>query len=78
MDRNSQFIGPTSYFRGKTGLLVALAVVVILLIALPAYRWFFVISLAVGIVVALILHLWNRYRPVKEEDVENKRPLGLS
>jgi uncharacterized membrane protein YqjE len=78
MGFKSQFMGPNSYFRGKTGLLVALGVVVILLIALPAYRWFFLISLAVGIVVALILHFWNRYRPVKEEDVDNKRPLGLS
>lgn len=64
--------------RGITGLLVAVLVVVILLIWLPAYRWFFAISVAIGVVVAAVLFLWHKYKPVKEEDVvENKRPLGL-
>jgi MFS family permease len=63
---------------GATGLIVAAGVVVILLIALPAYRWFFLISVGIGLVVAGILFLWYRFRPVKEEDIENnKRPLGL-
>lgn len=56
---------------------MAVAVVAVLLIGLPAYRWFFFISSGVGIIVASILHLWNKYRPVKADDVENKRPLGL-
>ena len=54
-----------------------LAVVLILLIMLPAYRWFFLISLAIGIIVAAVLYFWNKYKPIKEKDVENKRPLGL-
>jgi hypothetical protein len=59
-------------------LIVALGVVGILLIALPAYRWFFLISLGIGLVVAGILFLWYRLRPIREEDIENnKRPLGL-
>jgi MFS family permease len=64
-------------FRGAAGLVVAVAVVGILLIMLPAYRWFFLISVAIGLVVAGILYLWNKYKPIKEEDVEHKRPLGL-
>jgi MFS family permease len=73
-------------FRGRpgasvgsaAGLIVAVGVVGILLIALPAYRWFFLISLGIGLVVAGILFLWYRYRPIREEDIENnKRPLGL-
>lgn len=64
--------------RGSTGLIVAVGVVVLLLIALPAYRWFLVISAAIGLIVAAILYLWHKYRPVKEEDVDHKRPLGLS
>jgi MFS family permease len=65
-------------FRGATGLIVAAGVVGVLLIALPAYRWFFLISVGIGLVVAGILFLWYRLRPVKEEDIENnKRPLGL-
>jgi peptidoglycan biosynthesis protein MviN/MurJ (putative lipid II flippase) len=68
---------PRLSFRGSASVVVAVAVVAILLIWLPAYRLFFVISLAIGAVVAGILHLWGKYRPIKEEDVEQKRPLGL-
>lgn len=65
------------WLRGATGLIVAVAVVAILLVMLPAYRIFFLISVAIGVVVAGILYLWNKYRPIKEEDVDHKRPLGL-
>ena len=64
-------------FKGKAGLIVAVAVVVGLLIGFPAYRWFFVISLGIGVLVAAILFLWHRIRPVRAEDVEDKRPLKL-
>jgi len=60
--------------RGITALLVAVGLVVVLLILVPAYRWFFLISLLVGIGVALFLRYWYARKPV---DVENKRPLGL-
>lgn len=63
--------------RGGAGLLIAAVLVVILLICLPAYRWFFLGSLAIGIVVAAILYLWNKCKPVRPEEVEHKRPLGL-
>ena len=70
---------PRSRFslKGKTGLIVAVAVVAILLIALPAYRLFFLISVAIGVAVAAILYLWHKLRPVKDDEVEHKRPLGL-
>jgi hypothetical protein len=68
---------PKASFSGATGLIVAVGVVVILLIALPAYRWFFLISLAIGLVVAGVLFLWHKLRPIQEKDIENKRPLGL-
>jgi uncharacterized membrane protein YqjE len=64
-------------FGGATGLIVAVAVVVIVLIAFPAYRWFFLISVGIGLVVAGILFLWHKLRPIKDEDIENKHPLGL-
>ena len=63
--------------RGSAGLVVAIAVVALLLISFPAYRWFFLISVGIGIVVAAILYLWRKFVPIKEEDGENKRPLGL-
>jgi hypothetical protein len=69
--------GSRNSFKGRSGLVVALTVVVVLLIALPAYRWFFLISVGIGLAVAGILFLWHRLRPIKEQDVENKRPLGL-
>jgi MFS family permease len=63
--------------QGSAALVVAIAVVAVLLIALPAYRWFFLISVLIGLVIAGGLTLWHRLRPIKEEDVHNKRPLGL-
>lgn len=64
--------------QGSAALFVALAVVVILLIALPAYRLFFVISVVIGLVIAGALTLWHRLHPIKEEDIHRpKRPLGL-
>jgi len=63
--------------KGSAALVVAIAVVAILLIGLPAYRWFFLISLLIGIVIAGGLTLWHRLHPIKDQDVENKRPLGL-
>jgi hypothetical protein len=53
------------------------AVVVGVAIAFPAYRIFILLSLGIGVVVAVILYLWHRFRPLKEEDIHNKRPLGL-
>ena len=77
MERNPEADAPRSHVRGGASLIVAAALVFILLIWLPAYRWFFLGSLGIGVVVAAILYFWNKYKPVKPEDVENKRPLGL-
>jgi hypothetical protein len=63
--------------KGSSALFIAIAVVAILLIALPAYRLFFLISALIGIVIAGGLMLWHKLHPLKEEDIENKRPLGL-
>jgi peptidoglycan biosynthesis protein MviN/MurJ (putative lipid II flippase) len=66
-----------SYLRGAAGLIAVLAVVVILLLWLPAYRWFLLISTGIGVLAAGTLYLWHHFKPLKEEDVDNKRPLGL-
>jgi hypothetical protein len=63
--------------QGSAALLAAIAVVVALLITLPAYRIFFGISLLIGLGIAGGLTLWYRLHPLKDEDIENKRPLGL-
>lgn len=64
--------------RGTAALMVAAVIVVATLIWLPAYRIFLGISFGVGILVAGGLYLWHRLRPVKDDEVHNKRPLGLS
>jgi hypothetical protein len=64
--------------KGSAGLIVAIAVVAILLITLPAYRLFFLISVLIGLVIWRGLALWHRLHPLKEEAVQQpKRPLGL-
>ena len=63
--------------RGSGGLVVAVAVVAVLLIMLPAYRWFFLISVGIGVVCWGILYAWHKLKPIEDKDVENKRPLGL-
>jgi O-antigen/teichoic acid export membrane protein len=76
--------------QSKIGIQVKLLAVIIiaaitgLLIWLPASRRFllgvgiaFLICVAIGIVVAAILHLWHKHKPLKDQDIETKRPLGL-
>ena len=63
--------------RGSAGLIVAILVVAVLLVTLPAYRWFFLVSALVGLVIAGVLSLWHKHHPIKDEDLEPKRPLGL-
>jgi len=63
--------------KGSAGLIVAVVVVAVLLIMLPAYRWFFLISVLIGLVIAGGLTLWYKLHPIKEQDVHPKRPLGL-
>lgn len=67
----------TIHVKGTTGLIIAAVIVVAVAIAFPAYRVFLGISILIGVVVALILHLRNKYHPIRDEDVNNKRPLGL-
>jgi apolipoprotein N-acyltransferase len=64
-------------FKGTGALVIAVAVVALLLIAFPPYRWFFLISIGIGVVIAGGLHLWHRLTPAKIDETENKRPLGL-
>ena len=65
--------------RGTAALIVAIAVIAVPLVLLPAYRIFFLVSVGIGIIVAAILYFWRKYRPIREEDLDHtKRPLGLS
>jgi len=64
--------------RGTAALIVAAAIIAATLIWLPAYRLFFAISIGLGLLVAGGIQLWHKLRPVRDDDVENKRPLGLS
>jgi hypothetical protein len=64
--------------RGSAALVTAAVIVAVTLIWLPAHRWFFLISVGFGLVIAAALYFWHKLRPVHEDDIENKRPLGLS
>ncbi|HEX8813957.1 MAG TPA: hypothetical protein VF753_00500 [Terriglobales bacterium] len=68
---------PKNFFQGKAGLLVMALIVIILVVELPAYRWFFAISVGIGLAIAGGLMLWHRLHPLKDEDVHGKKPLGL-
>ena len=68
----------TIHMKGTTGLIVAAVIVIAVLIGFPAYRVFFGISVGIGVIVAGILYLRNKYRPITDKDIDNKRPLGLS
>jgi hypothetical protein len=64
--------------QGSAALIAAIAVIAVLLITLPAYRVFFLISMLIGLIIAGGLTLWHRRHPIKAEDIEQpKRPLGL-
>ena len=65
------------YSRGKVSLVIAGVVVAVVLIFFPAYRLFFAVSVGLGLIFAAILYLRNKYAPVKEAEIDNKRPLGL-
>jgi hypothetical protein len=62
--------------KGSAGLIVAVIIVVVAAVMSSAARWFLLISIPIGVLAAIILRLWNKYRPVKPEDVDN-RPLKL-
>jgi hypothetical protein len=69
------------YSKGRVSLIVALGVVGAFLIFFPAYRLFFAVSVGLsvglGLIVAALLYLRNKYAPIKEAEIDNKRPLGL-
>jgi hypothetical protein len=65
------------HLRGTAALITAALIIAITLIWLPAYRVFFAISVAIGVLVAGGLYLWHRFRPVRDDDISPKRPLGL-
>jgi hypothetical protein len=46
--------------KGLMGLVFAVAILVILLVAVPATRWFLLVSLPAGLLVAAILYLLRR------------------
>ena len=60
--------------KGKAALIIAVVVIVGMAIV---FRLLFLIILGIGVIVAVILYLWHRFRPLKEEDIDNKHPLGL-
>jgi hypothetical protein len=48
--------------KGILGAIIALGIMIIILIAIPAVRWFLLFSIPAGVLVAGILYLVNRPR----------------
>jgi uncharacterized membrane protein YqhA len=64
--------------KGRISLIIVIVLVVALLIFLPAYRWFFLISVGIGIIFAIAIYLWHKMNPITEREPDDKHPLGLS
>lgn len=71
-------------FQVKAAIVITIVTITGLAIWLPESRRFLLgigiailICVLIGVVVAGILRVWHRYKPVNEENVEHKRPLGL-
>jgi 1,4-dihydroxy-2-naphthoate octaprenyltransferase len=67
---------PRLSFQTVLTLVAGLAVVGVILIWVPASRWFVAISIPIGGIFAGIFYLWHKLRPVKNEEVDH-RPLKL-
>jgi hypothetical protein len=48
--------------RGVLGAIIGLGIMIAILTAVPAARWFLLLSIPAGLTVALILHFLNRPR----------------
>jgi hypothetical protein len=48
--------------RGILGALIGVGIMVVILVAVPAVRWFLLLSLPAGLLVAAILYLLHRQR----------------
>jgi len=62
--------------KGLAGIIAGAVIVVGLLIWVPAIRWFFLIALVIGVVMAGIIRWWNEHHEVKPEG-ESEIRLGL-
>ena len=68
----------TIHVKGTSGLLIAAVIMIAVAIAYPPYWIILGICVGIGLVVALILYLRNKYSPIRDEDINNNmRPLGL-
>ena len=84
MDFRAQPEEPKSSFQLRALLFIVLVTIIALVIWLPTSRRFLLgigiavfICVVIGIVVAAMLRLWHKFKPLKEDNVEHKRPLGL-
>ena len=72
---------PKSVLRSAGVIAAIIALGAIIWVSPAAYRWlcvwFLLVSAGVGVGIAFILSYWHKVKPVKEEDLGNKRPLGL-
>jgi hypothetical protein len=56
--------------KNVAGLIAGIAMIIVLLVAVPATRWFLLFSVPLGAIVAVILYFWHKRHPArpKEDD----------
>jgi len=58
--------------KGAGALVVTLAVVVVALVFVPTLRVFLLISIPLGVFIAVALYFWHKHAPVREPEEKRK------
>ena len=57
--------------KGVIGAVIGVGLMVGLMLELPVLRWFFLISVGLGVGVGAILHWWHKKRPITEVEEDS-------
>jgi hypothetical protein len=58
-EKRTELMGSRIPVKGVAGLIFAVAFMVLILVAVPAARWFFALALPAGVLVGGVLCLWH-------------------
>lgn len=58
--------------KGVGGLVFTAAILALGVVYVPVFRWFLAIAIPIGVVIALMLHLWHKHTPVPQPEDKKK------